>query len=390
MSEQKETQKQSEVPAQDSKQKEYVYDRQQKAFFLTLNNPETYGYDHDKIMDIVHAKFKNVIYWCMCDEQGTTYHTHLYVLLSKKKRFSSVCRAFPHAHIESSVKGSPEQCRSYIKKDGAYSKEKIETNFPDTFYEEGKIPDFFVSADKTEMLLQIESMLDSGMTPSEIMDKSLVFRQYEALIRKQYFSKRFNETPPLRDVEIIWHLGASGSGKTYSYVKLCEEHGADAVFYASDFSNNCTALLDNYEAQPYLYIDEVKPESFRYGYILQLLQGYRTQIHARYNNVYSLWKQIDISSIFEPSDIYKGMVDIQDRSKDSLYQLTRRITKYVYHWKTEDGKYHTYEIPASEFITYDDLKNRAEATQHDGFIPLDAPSPFEEHEPTQEKLPFED
>ena len=55
MSEQNETQKQSDVPAQDSKQKEYVYDRQQKAFFLTLNNPETYGYDHDKIIDVIHA-----------------------------------------------------------------------------------------------------------------------------------------------------------------------------------------------------------------------------------------------------------------------------------------------------------------------------------------------
>ena len=49
-------------PAPESKQKEYVYDKQQKVFFLTINNPETYGYDHDKIIDIVHAKFKNVIY----------------------------------------------------------------------------------------------------------------------------------------------------------------------------------------------------------------------------------------------------------------------------------------------------------------------------------------
>ena len=67
------------------KQKEYVYDKQEKSFFLTLNNPQIYGYDHDKIIDIVHAKFKNVIYWCMCDEQGTTYHSHVYILLSKKK-----------------------------------------------------------------------------------------------------------------------------------------------------------------------------------------------------------------------------------------------------------------------------------------------------------------
>lgn len=366
-------------PAPESKQKEYVYDKQQKVFFLTINNPETYGYDHDKIIDIVHAKFKNVIYWCMCDEQGSTYHCHIYILLSKKKRWSSVQRAFSHAHIEASVKGSPEQCRAYIRKEGKFSKEKKETNFPDTFYEEGTIPDFFISADKTEMLLQIEEMLDSGMRPSEIMDKSLVFRQYETLIRKQYFAKRFAETPPLRNIEVVWHLGASGSGKTYSYVNLCKEHGADSVFYASDFANNCTAMLDNYEAQPYLYIDEVKTDSFRYGYLLQLLQGYRTPIHSRYSNVYSLWKQIDISSIYTPRELYEEMVGISNRSTDSFYQLARRITKYVYHWKTDDGEYHSYEIPASEYVSYDDLKRRAEGMkQRDDFQSITEKTPFDE------------
>lgn len=56
----------------------YIYDRQQTAYFLTLNNPNDYGYDAEKIKDIIHAKFKHVIYWAMCDEMDTTYHTHVY------------------------------------------------------------------------------------------------------------------------------------------------------------------------------------------------------------------------------------------------------------------------------------------------------------------------
>lgn len=382
----------AQVPATpEPKQKEYVYDRQQKTYFITQNSPQEFQLDHDKIIDIVHAKFKNVIYWCMCYEQGSTYHTHIYILLSKKKRWSSVQRAFPHAHIEATVKGSPEQCRAYIRKEGKFSEEKIETNFPDTFYEEGTIPDFFISADKTEMLLQIENMLDSGMTPSEIMDKSLVFRQYETLIRKQYFAKRFAETPPLRNVKVTWHLGASGSGKSYTYVELCKAYSPELVYYASDFTNACSAMLDTYEAQPYLFIDEVKTDSFKYGYLLQLLQGYRTPIHARYSNVYSLWKEVHITSIYTPRDVYENMVGVGQRSTDSFYQLARRITKYVYHWKTDDGQYHSYEIPASEYISYDDLKRRAEAAQNNGFTPLDANSPFDEpqQEPAQEKLPFD-
>ncbi len=372
------------------KQKEYVYDKQEKSFFLTLNNPKTYGYDHDKIIDIVHAKFKNVIYWCMCDEQGTTYHCHVYILLSKKKRWSAVCNAFPHAHIETSVKGSPEQCRAYIRKEGKFSKEKIETNFPDTFYEEGTIPDFYISSDRTEMLLQIESMLDSGMTPSEILNKSLVFRQYESLIRKQYFAKRFEETPPHRKIKVTWHLGASGSGKSYTYVELCNTYSPELVYYASDFTNACSAMLDTYEAQPYLFIDEVKTDSFKYGYLLQLLQGYRTPIHARYSNVYSLWKEVHITSIFTPRDVYEDMVGVGQRSTDSFYQLERRITNYVYHWKTDDGQYHSYEIPASEYTSYDDLKKRAEGTLATDFVPLETASPFDELDPPQDKLPFDE
>lgn len=354
--------KQSDTSSDESKK--YVYDKQQKAFFLTINNPVEKELTHDAIIDIMHKKFKHLVYWCMCDEQGSTYHTHVYILLSKKKRWSSVVNAFKEkAHLETNVNGSPQQCRAYIRKEGQKHKKKAETNFPETFYEEGEIPDFFVSNDRVEMLEQIEEMIQSGMRPEEIFEKSLVFRQFENIIRKQFFAKRFAETPPIRDVSVIWHLGGSGSGKSFSYVKLCEEHEADNVFYASDFANNCSALLDGYEAQEYLFIDEVKPDSFKYGYLLQLLQGYRTPIHARYSNVYSLWKQIDITSIFTPQDIYEDMVDVHNRSKDSLYQLTRRITKYVYHWKADDEEYHSYELPASEYISYDDIKRRAEGTE---------------------------
>lgn len=351
------------------------YDRQQKFFFLTSNSPETYGYSHERIIEIIHTKFKNIVYWCMCDEQGSCYHTHIYILLSKKKRWSSVQNAFPHVHIEERVFGSPQECRAYIKKEGVKYQDKAETNFPDTFYEEGQIPEFIITENRTQMLIQADDLLASGYRPEQIMLRSSVFRQYEAIIRKQFFAKKFEETPPIRDVIVKWHLGASGSGKSYSYVRLCEQFGADNVFYASDFSNSCTALLDNYEAQEYLFIDEVKPDSMKYGFMLQLLQGYRTPIHARYANVYSLWTQVDITSIYTPQEIYEGM-NIVNRSTDSLSQLLRRITTYVYHWKTDNGEYHTLEILSSEFTSFDDLRQKAEGDS--GFTSVsDEAVPFE-------------
>lgn len=346
-----------------------IYDRQQKAYFLTANNPDKYGYSHDKITDIIHTKFKNVIYWCMCDEQGSCYHTHIYILLSKKKRWSSVANAFPHMHIENKVYGNPRECRAYIRKEGVKYQDKAETNFPDTFYEEGYIPDFKITENRTEMLLQIDDLLASGYRPEEIMLRSSAFRQYETVIRRQFYAMKFAETAPIRELNVVWHLGSSGTGKSYTYVNICEQHGSDNVFYASDFANGCTALLDNYEAQAFLFIDEVKPDSMKYGFMLQLLQGYRTPIHARYTNVYSLWSQVDVTSIYTPHEIYEGM-NIVNRSTDSLSQLLRRITSYVYHWKTDDGIYHTFEIPSSEFVSYDDLKRRAEGNPPSKFVEI--------------------
>lgn len=355
----------------------YVYDKQQKAFFITLNNPENHGYTRDNIIDIVHAKFKSVLYWCMCAEKGSCYHIHIYILLDKKKRWSSVQNAFKHGHIESETKGSPQQCRAYIRKEGKKYLEKAETNYPDTFYEEGQIPNFVLTNDRVEMLQQIQDMIDNGERPEQIFEKSIVFRMYENIIIKHFLAKRFSETPTWREVTVIWHLGASGSGKSYSYVKLCEEYGEFEVYYASDFTNSCSALLDDYAAEPYLFIDEVKLDSFTYGYLLQLLHGYRSRIHARYSNVYSLWKQIDITSIYTPSEIYEGMVDSRHRPTDSREQLLRRITKYVFHWQDDTGAFHTYEQDASAFISYEDIRARALGNT-DSFISIDnVKTPFD-------------
>ena len=123
-------------PQTESKTKDtkYVYDKQAKSFFLTFNNPLDYDYTHDNIIEIIRKKFKHLVYFCMCDEEGSCYHTHLYILLSHKKRWSAVQNAFQHAHIETTVKGSPQDCRAYIRKEGKKYEAKAETNYPETFY----------------------------------------------------------------------------------------------------------------------------------------------------------------------------------------------------------------------------------------------------------------
>ena len=345
----------------------YNKEIQQKSFFITINNSLEKAYTTERIKEIIDTKFRknHVIFWAKVDEQAGTFHTHIYILLGKKKRWSAVRKAFEGAHLEYSVKGSPQQCLDYLKKQGKYKDtDKAETQVEGSFYSEGSIPKYVITENKIDMLDQIQSMLDSGMNPEEIMREHIAFRQYETIIRKQFFQKRFDETPPLRDITVYWHLGESGSGKSYTFTELCKQYGDSNVFFASDYSNSCTALLDGYQAEQVLFLDEVKENSFKYGIILQLLNGYRAPIHARYLNVFSLYTEAHITSIFTPHELYETMVDSKSRTIDSEQQLLRRINFYVYHWKDDTG-YHSLQIPAAEYTSYNDLKNRA--LNNDGF-----------------------
>lgn len=94
-------------PEKNADKKKTGYDKQRDQFLLCLNHPEKHAYSHETIKQIIRQKFKHVIFYCMADEiaETGTPHIHLYILLSKKKRWSAVQNAFPHAHIEAEVRG---------------------------------------------------------------------------------------------------------------------------------------------------------------------------------------------------------------------------------------------------------------------------------------------
>lgn len=373
-------------PGKNADQKKSGYDKQRDQFLVCINNPLDYGYTHEAIKQIIRSKFRHVVFYCMADEiaETGTPHIHLYILLAKKKRWSAVQNALPHSHIEPEVRGTPQQVVNYIKKEGHSNKQH--TQVKDSYEQWGELPTVLPTAKKNEILLQIESLIAEDLRPEEIMSRSILFRQYESIIRKSFFARRYTNTPPKRDIRVYWHVGASGSGKSYTYVKLCEQYGADEVFFTSDFANRCSALMDGYQAEKILFIDEVKQGCMPYEMILQMLHGYRTQLHARFANVYALYDEVHITSIYTPDEIYGSMVERQNQEVDSLYQLMRRITKIIFHFKDKKG-YHTFEISPDEFNTHTDLQKKAQQ-KNDGFKPLNEPSPFDESEKPDFKQEF--
>lgn len=290
-----------------------------------------------------------------------TFHMHMVLEDKSKCRFSSVLKAFPGIHCEVS-RGTKADIEDYIYKRGRFEEKNHTIIISPVF--RGNI-----TSNRTgkSIIDDIEMLLDSGMTPMEIMRLSLRYRKEENLIKKGYFGKRFDETPPLRPVYCHYHIGRSGCGKSYIYPLLCEEHGEDKVYFATDHNEN--GMFDEYYGQPILIIDELR--YIRYEILLQITQGYKAHIHCRYQNGTALWSDVHITSILPPEKLYENIVPLDRRSDDGIEQLMRRITDISYHYKIGE-EYKTFTIPGSEYKNYEALKNRAASTLHLSEIKDDA------------------
>lgn len=346
-------------------------DKQRTQFLLTFNNPADYGYTIEKIQSILQNQFLNLRYYCLSSEIAPstgTPHFHLFFICNKV-RWSVVQRRFSHAHIEQEVTGTPQQVRDYIKK------EKESENISDEkkaslnqFIEWGEIPKA-LSVDKENILEQAERMINEGVSLNNVLNTSILFRQHETTIRKYFFAKKYSETPIVRDLKFYYHIGQSGTGKSYTYVQLCDQYGEDNVFITSDYLNKGTAAFDFYAGEPVVILDELKPYSIPYGMLLVLTDKYRQPIHCRYSNTYTLYEYIHTTSVYPVEKLYSSMTDT-DKDNDPITQLLRRITAVIYHYKDDNGNYCTFEMDGKDYTSYEDLVAKAHAKTH-GFTDIE-------------------
>lgn len=84
---------------------------------LTITAPIEKGYTHEHIIEILRSNFKTITYFCMADERGAQFHTHIYVVFASRVRFIMIKRHFQEAHIEK-CRGSVSDNVNYeIQKD---------------------------------------------------------------------------------------------------------------------------------------------------------------------------------------------------------------------------------------------------------------------------------
>lgn len=325
-----------------------------KSWFCVFNNPTEHGYDGtpaeivDRILNewVDNEHPTRTASATFCISKDGLPHIHAVFEDTKAMRFSTIKKVFPSMHIEP-TKGNKSQAEDYIKKRG-----RFEEKGEQILYSQ-QIGEIKGAQGNRRDLEIIEELIEQGKTPSEILDLSFSYRRYETMIKSAYFAKRNKETPFVRTVKTVWHVGESGSGKTYTANQIINTKGEDALYFVTDYENGG---MDLYNGQEVLFLDEFRGQ-IRYAQLLSWLDCYKAQIHSRYANSLALWNEVHISSVIPPEKVYQNMVS-ENQDIDTQIQLFRRIETIVYHWKDSTG-YHSYSMSMSDYLSYEDLKNRA-------------------------------
>lgn len=307
-----------------------------------LNNEFTVLSDKElaeKIVDLwISSKEGRSAACSVCVSSLGLEHLHLVVCCEKSQKFTfqTLKKIYgDKIHIEP-TRGTKEQALDYIYKRGKFEDKGEIVKYT---YLVGNISGN--QGNRTD-LQSIEELINQGYKPSYILSQDFKYFKNETMIRSAYMLKRFNDTPVIRDINVVWHCGKSGSGKSYTYVELCNLYGEDEVFKISDYGSG---MFDNYEGQKILFLDEFKEYSCTYAKLLTIIDKYKTKFQCRYTNIYSLWTEVHISSIYKP-DTYYNILHLN--SNDSFEQLKRRINKIVYHKKYNDN-YLREEIKGNDY-----------------------------------------
>lgn len=301
----------------------------------------------------------------VCRSRDGLYHAHI-AAYSNTTTLRNVAGIFGGSHTEPQL-GGKKELSDYVQKLGKYAEKDEEVLYTANL---DAIQDR--QGQRTD-LDEVYALIQEGLTPSQIFAQNIHFWKYEKIVRSAYMEKRNRETPIHRNVNVVWHVGSSGSGKTYTFMKLVEQYGEDHVYFLNDYSNGG---FDKYEGQPVIFLDELK-DNVDFSWLLSVLDRYKGQIHCRYANAYMLWQEVHITSVYPPEELYKLLTEKLETKYDSYAQLKRRLTTIMFHFKRGEN-YFQCSIPAEEYTDFNVLRYRALGAK-DGFITLekDEKSPFD-------------
>lgn len=140
-------------------------------------------------------------------------------------------------------------------------------------------------------------------------------------LRQLRFKKWVEEKKKTKEkIKIVWAFGAAGTGKTHYCCDFFEKR--NIKYFMTTGSND---PFQDYDGQQALIIDELRPDTFRYRDLLQILDPYnfeQKKTIARYHNARIMSDYIFVNSPYDPLTFYSRM---NNKKQDGFDQLYRRI-----------------------------------------------------------------
>ena len=321
-------------------------DSQSRKFHVVINNPLEKNFDHGRIQEVLQG-FRGLRYACFADEIGETgtFHTHIYVLLKNPTRHSTMRRAFNNqAHIEV-AKGTSQENRAYIAKEGKWKLSAKQNTSLGTFEEIGSCPD--EQPGRRTDLFDMYELLKAGATDYEVLETNPNLIRYIGHMEKvRYALAKENSRTAFRNVSVSYYYGGNGTGRRS---QIYAAHNADDIYRVNEYKNP----FDNYNNQPVLCLDGYK-ECFPLKELLSYLEGFpMTQLRARYSNKYANYTQVYIVSTCPLGEQYKAD---QFNDPDDWHALLRHIDDVCEF--LPDGKKRRFTITDDYLIVPDDGNNQ--------------------------------
>lgn len=294
-------------------------DPQGRKWLLTINNPKEKDWNHEKIK-LELLKISSINYYCLGDEQGETYHTHIFMMSDIPIRFSTIKKRFPEAHIDKAY-GTAEDNKNYIQKAGKWAEtEKAETTIAGTFEEYGEMPEEPGQGYRTDMGW-IVAQIREGYTNAEIIeqnpDSAIHIGKFDK-IRQDILEARYREK--WRELEVTYIFGPTATGKTRSVVT---EHGYANVYRVTDYKHP----FDRYAQQPVLCLDEFRT-SLPIGDMLEYLDGHPLDLPARYAPKVACYETVYIISNIDLKEQYKSIQITEPATWKAFLRRIHHVKEY--------------------------------------------------------------
>lgn len=276
-------------------------------------------WSHEKIKSEL-SKIKSINYYCLGDEQGETYHTHIFIMSDIPIRFSTIKKKLPEAHIDKAY-GTAEDNKNYIQKTGKWAEtEKAETTIAGTFEESGEMPEEPGQGYRTD-IAEIYCLISDGLSNAEIMAYSPDAAQHIGKmdkIRQDILEARFREI--FRELDVTYIFGPTAMGKTRS---VMEEHGYSSVYRVTDYGHP----FDRYAQEPVICLDEFR-SSLPVGDMLEYLDGYPLNLPARYAQRVACYETVYIISNIDIKAQYLNVQATEPETWKAFLRRIHRVTEY--------------------------------------------------------------